>query len=221
MSTPEYPNLKELSIIQKEALKKLGQIGADQAAQALTGFLEQSIFMKATSFEIAKIELIPSLLQNKFPSDTQIAIFSASNTKEIAYTVLILFDKEIVTKILSQKSPESNDIEAVMEFSTLFMDVLKEVGSIILIKYIITLNNFMNLESMLPSQPLLRIGKLDSLAKNELIDFKKGLHVLILGCDIHLKEEFYFNYLKTDIILIPHQESYLDFFNTIFQEHNQ
>lgn len=98
-------------------------------------------------------------------------IFSASNTTEIVYTVLILFDKEIVTKILSQKSPETNDIEAVMEFSTLFMDVLKEVGSIILIKYILTLNNFLNLEGKLPSQPMLRIGKLDSLANNELTDF--------------------------------------------------
>jgi chemotaxis protein CheY-P-specific phosphatase CheC len=219
MSTPEKYTLKELSIDQRKALKKLGQIGADQAAQALTDFLEQSIFMKATSFEIAKIESVPSFLQNQFPSDAQIAIFSASNTTEIAYTVLILFDKEIVTRILSQKSPEPNDIEAVMEFSTMFMDVLKEVGSIILIKYILTLNNFLNLKAMLPSQPMLRIGNLDSLTNNELQDFKEEFDVLILGCDIHLKEEFYFNYLKTDIVLIPHQETYFHFFNTIFQEH--
>lgn len=218
MSTPEKPNLKELSIVQREALKKLGQIGADQAAQALTDFLEQSIFMRATSFELAKIESVPSFLQNQFPPDAQIAIYSASNTTEIAYTVLILFDKEIVTRILSQKSPEPNDIEAVMEFSTMFMDVLKEVGSIILIKYILTLNNFLNLEGMLPSQPMLRIGKVDSLANNELVDFKEGFDVLILGCDIHLEEEFYFDYLKTNIILIPHQETYFQFFNIILQE---
>jgi chemotaxis protein CheY-P-specific phosphatase CheC len=221
MPPSENPYLKELSIVQKEALKKLGKIGADQAAQALTEFLEQSIFIEATSFEMVKIKSVPNFLQNQFSSDAKIAIFSASNTMEIGYTVLILFDKEIVNKILSQKSPESHDIEAVMEFSTMFMDLLKEIGSIILIKYILTLNNFLNFEGTLPSQPLLRIGKLDSLVNNELIDFKKALEVLVIECDIHLKEEFYFNYLKTDIILIPHQETYFRFFNTIFQEHLQ
>ena len=219
MSTPENQSLKEMSIGQKDALKKLGKIAADLAAKALTEFLDKSIFMKATSFELVKIESIPNLLQKKLPPDAQIAIFSASNTTDIAYTVLILFDKEIVTRILSQKSPEANDIEAVMEFSTLFMDVLKEVGSIILIKYILTLNDFLNLEGMLPSQPTLRIGKLDSLADNELVDFKKDFDVLHIKCEIQLEEEFYFNYLNTDIILIPHQETYFRFFEAIFEEH--
>lgn len=219
MTTPEKQTLKEMSIGQKDALKKLGRIAADLAAKALTEFLDKSIFMKATSFELAKIESIPDLLQNQLPLDAQIAIFSASNTTDIAYTVLILFDKEIVAKILSQKSPETNDIEAVMEFSTLFMDVLREVGSIILIKYILTLNNFLNLEGMLPTQPMLRIGKLDSLVDNELINFNKDFEVLNIKCEIQLEEEFYFNYLNTDIILIPHQETYFRFFKTIFQEH--
>ncbi|MFX1515872.1 MAG: hypothetical protein ACFFC6_06155 [Promethearchaeota archaeon] len=221
MSAPENQKLKEMSIGQKGALKKLGKIAADLAAKALTEFLDKSIFMKVTSFELVKIESIANLLQKQLPFDAQIAIFSASNTTDIVYTVLILFDKEIVTKILSQKSPETNDIEAVMEFSTLFMDVLKEVGSIILIKYILTLNDFLNLEGMLPSQPILRIGKLDSLVDNELIDFKKDFDVLHIKCEIQLEEEFYFNYLNTDIILIPHQETYFRFFEAIFEEHTK
>ncbi|MHA2203212.1 MAG: hypothetical protein ACW991_05940 [Candidatus Hodarchaeales archaeon] len=215
MSTSENQNDKELSVLQKATLMELGKIGADQAAKALTDFLEQSIFMKAKSFEMVKIESVPNLLRTHFLSDTQIAIFSASNNTEIAYTVLILFDKEIVTKILNQKSPPTDDIEAVMEYSTMSMDMLREIGSIILIKYILTLNNFLNLMGALPSQPTLRIGKLDSLSDYELNNFKKGLDVLIIECDIHLEVEFYFNYLKTDIILIPHQETYVRFFKTI------
>lgn len=221
MTTPENQNGKELSVLQRDALKKLGKIGADQAAKALTEFLEQSIFMKAASFEMVKIESVLNLLKTRFLSDTQIAIFSASNTTEIAYTVLILFDKEIVSKILSQKSPPTDDIEALMEFSTMFMDMLREIGSIILIKYILTLNNFLNLKGALPSQPHLRIGNLDSLENYELNDFKKGNYALIIENDIQVEVEYYFNYLKTDIILIPHQETYIRFFETICKDHHQ
>ncbi|UCG03477.1 MAG: hypothetical protein JSW11_05675 [Candidatus Heimdallarchaeota archaeon] len=218
MSSPEDQNDKELSVLQKDALKELGKIGADQAAKALTEFLEQSIYMKATSLEMGNIESVPTLLRNQYHSNTQIAIFSASNTTEIAYTVVILFDKEIVTKILSQKSPPTDDIEAVMEFSTMFMDMLREIGSIILIKYILTLNEILNLNGALPSQPILRIGKLDSLLNYELNTFKKESDVLIIECDIQLEAEFYYNYLKTYLILIPHHETYTRFLRRTNQE---
>ncbi|MFX0124727.1 MAG: hypothetical protein ACFFAE_13945 [Candidatus Hodarchaeota archaeon] len=215
MSTPDNDNSKELSILQKDALKELGKIVANQAAIALTEFLEQSISMTVKSFEMVRIESVPTLLRDHFFSDTQIAIFSASNITDITYTVLILFDKEIVSKILSQKSPPTDDIEALMEFSTMFMDMLREIGSIILIKYILTLNNFLNLQGALPSQPMLRIGKLESLKNYELNEFKNGSKVLMIECDISSDGE---NHLKTEIILIPHQETYERFFRTIVKE---
>jgi len=56
--------LRNCQLVKRDALKKLGKIAADQAATALTEFLEKSIFMKVTSFELVRIESFPNLLQN-------------------------------------------------------------------------------------------------------------------------------------------------------------
>jgi len=153
MSTSNEEKLEELSDLQKDVSKELGTMGAGQAASALTELLERPIFMKVPSVKMITIASVPNLLKTRFPSDSQIAISSASNITELFYTVLVLFDKDTVNEILSQKAPPDDDIEALMEFSTIFMSLLEEFGSIILIKYILSLNLFLSVNDTLPTQP--------------------------------------------------------------------
>ncbi|MFX1283077.1 MAG: hypothetical protein ACFFB5_05445 [Promethearchaeota archaeon] len=207
-------NFEELSDFQKEALKELGTMGAGQAASALTEFLEQPIVMKVPSVRMVSFESIPDLLKARFPTDTQIAISSASNITDIFYTVLVLFDKETVTEILSQKSPPADNIEALMEFSTVFMDLIREIGSIILIKYILTLNTFLCINATIPSQPKLRIGNLDSLQQYELNGLAKKSNVIFIECDLSSER----SRVKAECILIPHNVTYDRFFNILLTQ---
>lgn len=216
MSSPSEKNLEELSDLQKDALKELGTMGTGHAASALTEFLGQPIFMKVPSVRMAAIETILDLLKERFSSDAQIAISSASNISDVFYTVLFLFDKETVLEILNQKSPPSDEIEAIMEFSTISMDMIREIGSIILIKYILTLNKFLSVDDSIPSQPMLRIGTLDSLEQYELKGLTKKSKVIFVECDIYSEEE---SRIKAECVLIPHYETFDRFFGTIFTQY--
>ncbi len=216
MSKSTEKSLDELSELQKDALKEVGTMGAGHAASALSEVLERPIFMKVPSVNMVTIESIPDILKSRFPSETQIAISSASNTTEIFYSVLVLFDKETVSEILSQKSPPADDIEALMEFSTMFMDMIKEIGSIILIKYIFTLNLFLNVHYAIPTHPKLRIATFDSLFDYELKEFSRDASVIFIECDIYSEDD---SHIKAECILIPHSETKERFLGTLFTQY--
>ncbi len=216
MSTSSKKGNDQLSDLQKDAVRELCTMGAGHAASALTEFLEQPIFMQVPLVKMISIDSIPDLLKTRFPSSTQIAISSADNTTEIFYTVLVLFDKEMVTEILDRESPPDDDIEAVMIFSKMFMDMIREIGSIILIKFIITCNMFLNITDAFPSQPNLRIGTLDTLEEYELKGFLGESKVIFVECDIYSEDE---SKIKAKCILIPHSETIDRFFGTIFTQY--
>jgi len=209
-------NIDNLSDLQKDALKELGTMGAGHAASALTEFLNQIIFMKVPSVQIIEVNTIPNVLKTRFRAEAQLAISSASNTTELFYTVLVLFDKETVNEILDEKSPPSDDIEAIMEYSTLTMSLIKEIGSIILLKIVSTLNQFLNISGAFPSIPELRIGNLDSLLLNELKEFQSNSKVIFIKCDVYSEDKAQ---IRADCILIPHMETYDRFFGALFTQY--
>lgn len=209
-------NIDNLSDLQKDALKELGTMGAGHAASALTEFLNQIIFMKVPSVQIIEVNTIPNALKTRFRAEAQLAISSASNTTELFYTVLVLFDKETVNEILDQKSPPSDDIEAIMEYSTLTMSLIKEIGSIILLKIVGTLNLFLNISGAFPSIPELRIGDLDSLLLNELKEFRSNSKVIFIKCNIFSEDKAQ---IRADCILIPHIETCDRFFGALFTQY--
>ena len=209
-------NIDNLSDLQKDALKELGTMGAGHAASALTEFLNQIIFMKVPSVQIIEVNKIPNVLKTRFRAEAQLAISSANNLTELYYTVLVLFDKETVNEILDQKSPPSDDIEAIMEYSTLTMSLIKEIGSIILLKIVSTLNQFLNVSGAFPSIPELRIGILDSLLLNELKEFQPDSKVIFIKCDVFSEDKAE---IRADCIFIPHMETCDRFFGALFTQY--
>ncbi len=212
----ENNTLDKLSDLQIDALRELGTMGAGHAASALSEFLEQEIFMKVPSVKITAVDTIPELLMNRFQPHVQLAIASASNLTELFYSVLVLFDQDTVSEILDQKSPPDEDLETLMEFSTIFMSLIEEIGSIILLKYINTLNMFLSISLALPTQPTLRIGTLDSLKNFELNSFKKESTIIFIESDVYSKDD---KHIHVEIILIPHSETYDRFLGTLFTQH--
>lgn len=209
-------DLENLSELQKDALKELGTMGAGHAASALTELLNQTIYMEVPSVRVIAVESIPEVLKERFREEAQLAISSTSNLTELFYTVLVLFDKETVNEILTQKSPPADDIEAIMEFSTLSMSLIKEIGSIILLKIVGTLNQFLSVSGVLPTIPELRIGDLESLLQNELRDFQLESKVIFIKCDVFSEDK---SQIRADCILIPHIETFERFFGAIFTQY--
>jgi chemotaxis protein CheC len=204
---------KELSDFHLDALQEVGNIGAGHAAIALTQFLNRSTYMSIPNVALDHIQKIPKFV--KMPLDQELAIISSHTISDLLYTLLVFLDKESVNKIidLMTKTPESVS-ESLVEITPLFLSLIKETGSILLLKYVEALNYFLKANSF-PSPPKLRIGTVASLAEYELNKINQDLtNVLFIECDVFTSERN----IAVDLAIIPHHDTFDKFMQSLFDE---
>ncbi|MHA1198297.1 MAG: chemotaxis protein CheC [Candidatus Heimdallarchaeaceae archaeon] len=206
----KYDNLSEMHL---DALQEIGNIGAGHAAVALTHFLNRSTYMSIPNVEVDKVDNLIDIV--KMPKEGKVAIVSLETIQDLEYTLIVFFDEKSIQRIIDLMITElGSDPEEIMELSPLFMSLIKEVGSILLLKYVEALNSFLNVESY-PSPPVLRIGSLPSITENELKDLKnKNSQVLLIECDVFTSEKK----IQVDMAIIPHEKTFDQFMNALFSE---
>ncbi|MHA2165362.1 MAG: chemotaxis protein CheC, partial [Candidatus Hodarchaeales archaeon] len=162
----EKYSFEKLSEFQLDALREVGNIGAGHAAVALTQFLNRSTYMSIPNVALDRVKSIHRLV--KMPTDQDLAIISLDTVHDIKYSLLVFFDKESVVKIIDLMTT-APDLEGknLLDLSPLFKSLIKETGSILLLKYVEALNYFLKANSF-PSPPKLRFGSIDSLKDHEL-----------------------------------------------------
>ncbi len=205
-----YANLSEFQL---DALQEIGNIGAGHAAVALTHFLNRSTYMSIPKVDVDKIDnLIDSV---KMPKEEKVAIVSLETIQDLEYTLIVFFDEKSIQRIIDLMITElGSDPAEIMELSPLFMSLIKEVGSILLLKYVEALNDFLNVESY-PSPPVLRIGTVPSITNYEVKDLRTRYpQVLLIECDVFTSERK----IQVDMAIIPHETTFDRFMNTLFSE---
>ena len=206
-------DMKNLSEFHLDALREVGNIGAGHAAIAMTQFLNRSTYMSIPKVALDSVETISKFI--KMPRDQELAIISSTTVSGLLYTLLVFLDNDSVQKIvdLMTKMPDS-DSESLVELSPLFLSLIKETGSILLLKYVEALNYLLGANSF-PSPPKLRIGPVSSLAKNELKQVGSDISsVLFIECDVFTSERN----ITVDLAIIPHKETFDQFMGSLFGE---
>lgn len=209
----EQFSLEQLSDFHLDALQEVGNIGAGHAAVALTQFLNRSTYMSIPNVALDNVESIHKLV--KMPSDQDLAIISLNTVSDLKYTLLVFFEKESVDKIidLMTTSPDINT-EHFSGLSPLFFSLIKETGSILLLKYVEALNYFLKSNSF-PSPPKLRFGTIDSLDQHELNKLNQDKStVLVVECDIFTSKRN----IAVDLAIVPHNETFDQFMKSLFTE---
>ncbi|MHA1227202.1 MAG: chemotaxis protein CheC [Candidatus Hodarchaeales archaeon] len=206
-------NVNELSEFHLDALQEVGNIGAGSAAVALTNFLNRSTYMNIPNVAVDNIETITRLV--KMPINEDVAIISSNTSGKLLYTVLVFFDKLSVQKIIDLMTEVKQENEKELKnLSPLFKSLIKEVGSILALKYIEALNSFLKTDSF-PSPPKLRIGTVNSIGENELKNVNVGeSSVLFIECDVFTSEKT----ISVDLAIVPHQETLSEFMKLLFKE---
>lgn len=204
---------EDLSDFQLDALQEVGNIGAGHAAIALTHFLNRSTYMSIPNVEVNKVDNLVKLV--KMPKDEKVAIVSLETIQDLCYTLVVFFDENSIQRIIDLMMTDfGSDPAEIMELSPLFMSLIKEVGSILLLKNVEALNDFLNAESY-PSPPELRIGTVSSIVNNELKDLKlNDPRVLFIECDVFTSERK----IQVDMAIIPHESTFDRFMNAMFSE---
>jgi chemotaxis protein CheC len=209
----EKYSFEKLSEFQLDALREVGNIGAGHAAVALTQFLNRSTYMSIPNVALDRVKSIHRLV--KMPTDQDLAIISLDTVSDINYTLLVFFDKESVVKIIDLMTT-APDLEGknLLDLSPLFKSLIKETGSILLLKYVEALNYFLKANSF-PSPPKLRFGSIDSLKDHELKDKNQNVPaVLVVECDIFTSKRN----IAVDLAIVPHSETFDQFMKCLFAD---
>jgi len=205
---------EKLSDFHLDALQEVGNIGAGQAATALTQFLNRSTYMSIPNVALDNVKSIHTLV--KMPSDQELAIISLRTVSDLKYALLVFFDKLSVAKIINLMTTSAPDLVQMnlSELSPLYLSLIKETGSILLLKYLEALNYFLKANSF-PSPPQLRIGTIDSLDEYELKEVNQDPStVLVVECDIFTSERN----IAVDLAIVPQSDTFDSFMKSLFSE---
>ncbi len=214
MHNEEKYNFEKLSDFHLDALQEVGNIGAGQAATALTQFLNRSTYMSIPNVALDSVDSIHTLV--KMPSDQELAIISLKTVSDLKYTLLVFFDKLSVAKIINLMTTSAPDLvqSKLSELSPLYLSLIKETGSILLLKYLEALNYFLKANSF-PSPPEFRIGTIESLEKYELKELNQDPStVLVVECDIFTSERN----IAVDLAIVPESDTFDAFMKSLFSE---
>jgi chemotaxis protein CheC len=204
----------ELSEFQLDGLQEVGNIGAGHAAIALTQFLNRSTYMSIPRVALDKIQNVNTFV--KMPFDQELAIVSVTTVSDLIYTLLVFIDKDSVKQIidLMAKKQDSDEEMDTLKLSPLYLSLIKETGSILLLKYVEALNYFLKVNSF-PSPPKIRIGTLGSIAEFELSDISQELSkILFIECDIFTSERS----ISVDLAIVPHHGTFDKFMDKLFSD---
>ncbi|MHA2073649.1 MAG: chemotaxis protein CheC [Candidatus Hodarchaeales archaeon] len=204
----------ELSEFHLDGLQEVGNIGAGHAAIALTQFLNRSTYMSIPRVALDKIQNVNTFV--KMPFDQELAIVSVTTVSDLIYTLLVFIDKDSVKQIidLMAKKPDSDEEIDTIKLSPLYLSLIKETGSILLLKYVEALNYFLKVNSF-PSPPKIRIGTLGSIAEFELSDISQELSkILFIECDIFTSERS----ISVDLAIVPHHGTFDKFMDKLFSD---
>lgn len=213
MSENKYDELSEYHL---DGLQEVGNIGAGHAAVALTQFLNRSTYMSIPRVALDKIQNVNNFV--KMPFDQELAIVSITTVKDLIYTLLLFIDNKSVHQIIDlmakKTNSESEEETETLKLTPLYFSLIKETGSILLLKYVEALNYFLKANSF-PSPPKLRIGTLGSIAEYELSDISQEISkILFIECDIFTSERN----ISVDLAIVPHHGTFEKFMDKLFSE---
>lgn len=138
----------QLSSSQMDALREIGNIGAGNAATALSGFLSDRIWMSVPDLQVVDIPQISSVLGG--PENEVVGIL-VKMTQDVQGMLLFLLDKDFTHLLINVLLNEN--IQSFEDISEMGLSALKEIGNILSGSYVNAVSMLTNLDiSLEPPQ---------------------------------------------------------------------
>ncbi|MFW9915191.1 MAG: chemotaxis protein CheC [Candidatus Thorarchaeota archaeon] len=199
-----------------DALREVSNVGAGHSATALAQILNRRVDMSVPYLHLVKIEEAVSCIdRNRGMSPTTPVTAVVSKTKgDIEFTAVVLVDEQTINQILSiMKTAHSGQI-SLDNLTTMDKSIIKEIGNILLLHYISSVNTFLSIDSF-PASPEIKMDMLqavvDNLLTGEAVD---ASHVLLVNVDIFTDPQK----LIAAVMLIPDAKGMDELMNRLFGE---
>jgi chemotaxis protein CheC len=191
-------SIDELNSLQIDVLREIGNIGAGNAATALSKMIAKRIDMDVPKVNILEFKNVAELVGG--PEVEVIGIYFKV-TGDITGSIMFLLDKKsakLMTNLLMGR-PEGDDELDEMDFSA-----LQEVGNILSGSYLSSLSALTNLK-LIVSVPSLAMDMAGAILSVPVILFGQvGDKVMLIETDFNEGT----NHVKGNFFLIPDEESF-------------
>jgi chemotaxis protein CheC len=181
-------NYSELSPIQLDALKEVGNIGTGNAATSLSQLLNKKIDMTVPSLNIVPFNDIFS----KIGGEEVVIGVIVRVLGEIPGNILFIFEKEVANNFIEVLLGKKEE-----EISEMGLSVLSEIGNIISTSYMNAISLFTNLNIM-PSVPAVSCDMLGAILSTTFIesgqydDYVLDIETVFLQNNLNISGQFYY-----------------------------
>lgn len=195
-------NLTDLTNIQMDILKELGNIGAGNAVTSLSKLLNRRIEMNVPRVKVLEFKQVSEIFGG---AETLIAGILLNVVGDINGSIMFALKidaaKILVGILMGKHKSEYQNIDIYEELN---LSALKELGNILTSSYLLALSNLTNLK-IHPSVPDLAIDMAGAIISVPAIEFGKHADTVL-----YIETEFLEGSTRVagDFILVPELQSY-------------
>jgi chemotaxis protein CheC len=190
-------DLNDISHVQYDVLKELGNIGAGNATTALSKLINARIEMKVPKVQLLDLLDVPTLMGDE---ETVMVGILVMLSGEVNGFMMFLMTRDVARKLVNILMNSDSDSE---EFSEIELSAIQEIGNIITGAYMSSLSDLTTLK-FTESVPYMQIDMVGAILSVPAIEFGKiGDQVLLIETEFEydIKINGYY-------ILVPELESY-------------
>ncbi len=205
----------ELTDIQKDALREVGNIGAGNAANALAKMINKRVDINIPSVEVVSIDQFAKKMSKK---NMKLFVSWSGVQGKTRATVLTLFKVPDITNLTSiiigdngKAKIDLRSVKSINDFPEIYIDAMKELGHILASHYTTALGNLLSIRLMTePPDISLDTGMKLFKILNEEIGLMKELS-LVITTNVIIKE---FE-IQGTFLFIPELETLQELLDTL------
>ena len=205
----------ELTDIQKDALREVGNIGAGNAANALAKMINKRVDINIPSVEVVSIDQFANKMSKK---NMKLFVSWSGVQGKTRATVLTLFKVPDITNLTSiligdngKSKIDLRKVKSISDFPEIYIDAMKELGHILASHYTTALGNLLSIRLMTePPDISLDTGMKLFKILNEEIGLMKELS-LVITTNVIIKE---FK-IQGTFLFIPELETLQELLDTL------
>lgn len=203
-------DLTNLSSVQLDVLREIGNIGAGNAITSMSTLLNKRIDMQIPSVKVVSFDEVMELIGG--PEEIVVAMLFKINGQAKGTVYFILSTEEAESLVSEMSEDVTLDLFGEEEPSELAISILKEVGNIMTGSYLTALSNFTQI-NMKPSIPYLGVDMAGSILTEGLIELS---HVsdfaIVIDTEITDRDQ---HGIRGHFLLLPEYESLSKIFTAL------
>ncbi len=207
---------KDLSSLQKDVLKEIGNIGAGNATTSLSELTNKKIQMEVPSVQVVSFNEMMDFIGGSDQTVVGLYFRISGDTPGAVYFILTIEEAEALVK---QMIPSADvDVLNDKDTNSYTFSALKEVGNIVTGSYLSALSDFMGLD-MSYSIPYLSVDMAGAIITVGLVEISQETdNAIVINTEIKDGEKNQFN---GQFILLPDPEALPIIFSALGIQNNE